>query len=63
MGLCEDEVFILMCPLYSNIRQSLLNPILTDNPNFSNLSNTDQMIYLMQFCHELYTVSMEDKIF
>ena len=51
MGLCEDEVhFILICPLYSNIRQSLLNSILTDNPNFSNLSNPDQMIYLMQFC-------------
>ena len=51
MGLCEDEVhFILSCPLYSTIRQSLLNPILTDSPKFSNLSNSDQMIYLMQFC-------------
>ena len=36
--------FILSCPLYSNIRQRLLNPILIDNPNFSNISNLDQMI-------------------
>ena len=42
MGLCEDEAnFILICPLYSNIRQSLLNSILTDNLKFSNLSNPD----------------------
>ena len=51
MGLCENEAhFILISPLYLTIRQSLLNPILTDNPNFSNLSNSDQIIYLMQFC-------------
>ena len=51
MGLCENEVhFILICPLYSNIRQNLLNPILTENPIFSNPSSPDQMIYLMQFC-------------
>ena len=41
---------ILICLLYLNIRQRLLNPILIDNPNFANLSNLDQMIYLMQFC-------------
>ena len=47
---CEDEVhFISICLLHSNIRQSLLNPILIDNPNFSNLFS-DQMIYFMQFC-------------
>ena len=33
--------FVLFCPLYSNIRQMLLNPILIDNPNFSNLSNLE----------------------
>ena len=65
MRLCEDEVyFILICPLYSNMRQVLLNPMLIDNPNLSEL---DQIIYLVQFCriwyYELYTVSMEYKIF
>ena len=33
MGLCEDEVHFIFNPLYSNIRQSLLNSILTANAN------------------------------
>ena len=40
---------ISICPLYLNMRQRPLNPILIDNPKFSNLSNFDQIIYLMQF--------------
>ena len=64
MGLCQDEAnFTLICPLYSNIRQRLLNLILIDNPNFSSLSNLDQIIYLMQFWQHANIVSMEDKIF
>ena len=47
-GLWEDEVnFILIFPLYSNIRQMLLHTILIDNLNFSNISNLDQIIYLI----------------
>ena len=50
MQLCEDEVhFMLICPLYLNTMESLVNPIKIANQNFSNLSSLDQIIYLMQF--------------
>ena len=43
-GSCEDEIHLLVCPLYKDLRYMSQN-----NHDFSNMSNFEKMLYLMQF--------------
>ena len=51
----EDEVhFLLVCPLYQDLRLHLVDTISDSVPNFSTLPNHDKLVYLMQNCqHEV----------
>ena len=49
-GLCEDEIhFLLVCPLYKDLRYMLLDPSSQNNHDFSSMSNFEKMLFLMQF--------------
>lgn len=40
----------LICPINRDVRHLLIDPILSDNPNFSNLSPIYKITYLRQLC-------------
>ena len=47
MNVCEDVMhFLMISPKYIEEKQLLIDPILTDNPNFSDMSIIERFIYL-----------------
>ena len=49
---CEDDIhFMFACPLYNDIRESILQPVFRNEVNNPLLSDTEKLSHLMKLKH------------